>query len=67
MYFPEGLENTPLNWKKRLGFRNLQEKLEKLSSSFTHAFSKILVSVPIIMLESSQRPTFTSVLSIFEF
>ena len=30
MHFPEGLENTP--WKKLLGLRNMQEKLEKIRS-----------------------------------
>ena len=33
MQFPEGLENTPLNWKEIFGFRNIQEKLENYFSS----------------------------------
>ena len=33
MHFPERLEDNPFksNWKKQLGFRNMQEKLEKIT------------------------------------
>ena len=44
MFFPEGLENTPLNWKKLLGFRNLQEKLEN-NQFFLHNSNSIVFSI----------------------